>query len=444
LIFSASRFVVVDDKIEHLQAITQAFQALGTPCTGVKFDPADDLNPAHFSGVRCLFLDLHLTGGQIGTDHRGDFARIQTILEDNISPQGGPFVLVMWTQHPHLRDSLTEYLDANLDQDRPHARPLAVMVLAKEQFIRDDAVVAAPALKDAVQTAVSANPQLATLLSWETDVMSAAAQTLADLLKLIPSAQRTSAAFPDALDVILSRLARAAVGRPNVAGNQRTAITNALAPILIDRVLNQAVTEQMSGLWDQAITKFDEEKFPAASPQEAGEINRMLHVAKLGSEVIKPTDWGAVVDMPQQIFQSEELFRNKFEGSIGEILTEEFKVKPEDQQHCRLFLVRVGAACDYAQQNRGPRMYLLGVEIPNTMKRGTPPGSEWKSPIFMRDGIDAAFHLHINARFCLTASRAEAEAWNVKYRLREQLLMMLITFSSNYVARPGIVSLAIK
>lgn len=444
MIFSASRFVVVDDKVEHLQAIAQAFQQLGTPCIGIHFNPAEQLNPAHFRGVRCLFLDLHLTGGQIGTDHKGDFARIQTILEDNIHDRGGPFVLIMWTQHPHLRDELVAYLDANLDIARPHVHPLAILCLAKENFIKDDTVVAAAELRDAVQTAVVSNAQLAALLGWENDVLAAAGDTLAELIKLIPSDQRTDRAFPKALDIILSRLAREAVGRPHVGIDRRAAITTALAPILADRIMNQEVTGEMVELWNQAVTQYDDDKLQAASPNEACGINRMLHVAITGSETIRSTDWGAVVELPTDLWENDVALRRTFDGSRTELLEEEFKLKVADHANCRPCLVRVGAACDYAQKNRGPLTYLLGMEIPISVKRNLAPAAEWKSPAFTIDGAPAPFRLHVNVRFGLSLIANDCEAWKVRYRLREQLLMLLISHSSNYASRPGIVQLPVK
>lgn len=88
MIFSASRFVVVDDRLNHLRAITDTFQRLGTACIGVHYDPAQELNKDHFRGVRCLFMDLHLVDGQASTDERRHYAVIASILEDNICKNG--------------------------------------------------------------------------------------------------------------------------------------------------------------------------------------------------------------------------------------------------------------------------------------------------------------------------------------------------------------------
>jgi len=447
LIFSAPRFVVVDDRDHHLLAITRTFQLLGTPCMGIRYDPAEELKQDHFKGVRCLFMDLHLVDGQASTDQRRHYGLIASILEDNISRNGGPFILVVWTEHEHLSAELRDYLDQNIDAEKPHARPLAVLSLAKEKFINvgDGSIADPEELKQAVHDAVVANPQIAALLGWEADVLLAAGDTLAELLKLVPAAERVSASFPGALDTILSRLAREAVGRPNVEVNHRTAITTALAPILADRVLNQEVSAETAELWKKAVTRHNDDSLKDASNQEAGCVNRMLHVAVPGSETILATDWGAVVELSEDIWNSDDQLRQVFDGTRLELLEEEFKIKAADHERCRPYLVRVGAACDYAQKRRGPLTYLLGLEIPADLKRSaSAPAAEWKSPALVLDGTQSPFRLHVNVRFSLSRPAGACEAWKIRYRLREQLLMLLLSHSNGYTSRPGIVQLPSK
>lgn len=450
--FSAPRFVVVDDKKEHLDAVLQAFQSLGSPCIGLHFDPATTLEKDHFRGVRCLFLDLHLSGGQLGTDHNGDFARIQTILEDNISERGGPFVLIMWTAHPHLRDDLVAYLEKNLDPDRPHARPLVVMTLAKEKFIdgATGVVKNAKDLQTEVTKAVSANPQLAALLGWEVDVLAAAAETLASLVSLVPVDQRTSADFSGALDAVLSRLARESVGLPNVDADHRAAITGALAPILVDRIMNRDVPQATKDLWKTAVTRHADPQLGDASAKEAGQVNRMLHLALPAFEAVRATDWGAVVTWPFPWTDDEVLARMGL--PIAQLLGSQFLVERTDRGRCRARLVRIGAACDYAQSRPGPITYLLGLEIPEDAERKKDGKGQrirlsdavWVSPVFLTPESPDPFRLHIHARFSLSLLPAACATWKSSYRLREQLLMHLIAFESDYGSRPGIVQLPVK
>jgi hypothetical protein len=407
MIFSAPRFVVVDDKEAHLRAILDAFQALGAPGVGIHYKPDCDLDTSHFRGVRALFLDLHLIDGVTKSDNRSQYGQIAAILEQHISPVGGPFILVMWTEHSHLAQELTEYLDASLDKAKPHARPLAVLCLAKETFISAETGVAkAPAkLKKAITDAITSNPQLAALLAWEGDVLVAAGDTLAELVRLVPADKRTSAAFPDALDVILSRLARETVGRPNVSFDHRAAITSALAPILADRILNQgALSGAAAKLWQRAVTHYKDEDPP--SVQEAGSVNRMLHLAMTPAETIRATDWGAVVELPSEIWDSDKRLNSLFDGSRAQLLDDEFKVKSADHSKCRPCLVRVGAACDYAQERRGPLTYFLGIEVPASVKQSQPPKSVWKSPVIALYGSQEPFHMSVNVRFAVNKSPA--------------------------------------
>ncbi|MCW2003095.1 hypothetical protein FHY30_001850 [Xanthomonas arboricola] len=439
----APRFIAVDDKKEHLEAIVSSLQRIGAPCVGVQYDVQNDLDISHFRGVRCLFMDLHLSGGNLKTDHKGDYGRIQQILEDCINPRGGPFILVMWTQHPHLKDELIAYLEKNIHEDRPYARPLAVLSLAKDKYLADldNGVVGdSQALLTAIEESILGNPQLAVLLQWEADVLRAAGATLASLLELVPISSRTNAHYSDALDSLLSRLVIETVGTNHVSGDPRAAITTALAPILSDRVQNQDVTAAETATWGAAVTKHTT-KMPKADPIEAGSINRMLHLAIPGTEKLSATDWGAVVPWPFE--WNDGTLANLTGLNIKDMLCQQFKMRSASMGRCCPVLVRVGAACDYAQANPGPITYLFGLEIPEDAERQDVkiPDAIWVSPVFFRDATKGPYRIRAHIRFPQTHLSTTANAWPVTSRLREQLLMHLINAASTYVARPGIVQI---
>lgn len=487
MIFSAPRFVVMDDKEHHLLAITRTLQILGAPCLGVRYDGTEELEPDYFRGVRCLFMDLHLIDGGASTNHRRHFGNIAAVLENNISASGGPFVLILWTAHPNLDSELRDYLDEKIDGKKPYARPLAVLGLAKEKFINLDAgtITDSEGLRQAVLASVTTNPQIAALLGWEADVMAAASDTLAELLKLVPAAERVSKSYPGVLNTILSRLARETVGRSHVDINPRAAISVALAPILSDRILNQDVPDEEQQIWKKAATRHDDKQLEPASPLEAGKINRMLHMAVPGSEILLPDDWGAVIAWPFPWTDDE---MKRLTGlTIKEMLCEEFRLRSNAIAACKPFLIRLGAACDYAQDNRGPIVFLFGVDIPESAERQKDSrakrievvhaelarlGQEheilrglaadlekaslhdnqikltdavWKSPVFLMPDASEASRLHVHVRFPLTYLPGTCSAWkaNVRCRLREQLLTHLIYAASNHVARPGIVQLPV-
>lgn len=444
MIFAAPRFVVVDDTSEHLDAITAALNKLGTACIGVKYDPETELNASAFSGVRCLFMDLHLLDGSRTSDERRHFSLIGTILEDVISRSGGPFILVLWTRHAHLCAGLRDYLDQNLDATKPHARPLAILPLDKTAFLElqhHGVVKDEGGLRAAVEALVVENPQIAALLGWEMSVLSAAGDTLAELIALVPANDRVSASFPGALDVVLSRLARAAVGKPNVQFDKRAAITGVLSPILSDRVINNSTGGGGQDAWDRAVTQLADDSSP--SDVEAASVNRMLHISTSSAERIRPTDWGAVVKVEDNVWSNREVFKRIFGITRDEFLENEIKLKAADFDKCRPVMVRVGAACDYAQSRSGPLTYLLGIEAPFGLikKNQSRPGAEWASPVMNTPGHPDPFKIYFNVRFARTVTKQVASTWQVKYRFREQLLMMLLHHSTGYTSRPGVIEL---
>ena len=445
--FTPPRFVVIDDKPEHLNAILDVFQTLGAPCQGVTYDPESGVDNRHLAGVRVLFVDLHLTDLAATTDEARHFAIIAGILEDGIKPTSGPFVLVVWTELDHLVTQLTTYLD-ELDPDKPYARPLAVVGLPKRQFINLDSGEPnegrADALRDAVERTVRGQPQLAALVAWETEVQAAAGATLSALVELVPEEARNATSFAGGVDEMLSRLAGEAVGQHHVATDPRAAITSALAPILADRIVNQDVPNATRTVWRQAVTWDGREQLDAA---RAGKVNRMLHVAVPSSETIRPTDWGTVVEFPATWWNDEEI-RNRMGVTRAQLLGNEFKIGRNDRDRCRPRLVRVGAACDHAQNRAGPVLYLFGLEIPSDVQRRPDntdtvrvPASEWSSPTLLLDAGAGPFVLAVNTRYAMSVSPAATEGWNPVYRLREQLLMHLISHASGHMARPGIVQL---
>lgn len=440
------RFAVVDNKEEHLKAILEAFQQLGTPCLGVRYDSEDGLGERRFQNVRVLFLDLHLIDAPATTDENQHYAIIAGILRNNVGPDGGPFVLVVWTEYEDKVEGLRNYLDE--DTDLGLGMPLEVIGLPKNEFI--NVVSGAPLpdnmLLDRVQEAISGNPRLAALLSWEVDVQAAAGETLSELMKLVPDDKRNNGRYDAGLAEVLSQLASAAVGKDHVEDDPRGAFTSAVAPILADRIVNQTSAPEVRTLWTNAIEPGRNGNPRRWQPEEIGRLHRMLHAAVPPAEKVGPIDWGAVVEFPAE-WRNDEQLRDQFGLTARHLLGGEFRLNSQDRNLDRLRLVRIGAACDYAQNRPGPLPYLLGVEIPcdvtlKTDRDGKPlraSASEWTSPALRIDR--EPFRLAVNVRYSLSVAAETASSWTPLYRLREQLLMHLISHASGYLSRPGIIEM---
>lgn len=431
--FTPARFIVVDNEISHLNAIGSVFQTLGIPSIGLHYN-GTQFQKAHFGGVRVLFMDLHLNSGVLGTDEKPHYATIASILEANIGEDGGPYVLVLWTQHPQKAEELAKYLEDAIEE--PHARPLAVIPFDKKEYIALDtgALKDPENMREALKAQVTKNAQIHALLSWEAEVHQAAASTLASLLKLIPAEKRTSKDFSGELDISLSRLATEAVGKKHVEADIRGAINSVFAPLLIDRL------HAMSGLdtqdiWKQAVTQY-KKKLPPLTAEAAGALNQMLHVEVASGP---PDAWGAVVTLPEGWKEAKS--KEMFGASIVEIIEKEFKIDQANIQNCVPVLVRIGAVCDYAQKKRGPIPFILGIERPLGLEQTGLPAAIWTSPTL---GVgNRTFELQTSDRYLTSMPEEALEDISVRYRMREQILMELITHVSNYMARPGKITLRV-
>jgi hypothetical protein len=429
--FIAPRFVAIDDNRAHLDAISAALAAMGTACFNVHFQPETEI-PDCLSGVRCLFIDLHLINSVPATDEKTHFANIASIIEARISDANGPYILIIWTAHPQLRKELEEFLNERLNA----GRPVAILGLEKEKFLNvaSGAVTNATGLRDELIRLMNSAPQLGALLAWETDVLIATGKTLGSLLTLIPEGKRQTTTYAGELDDILSRLACAAVGKNNVEKDPRAALVQALLPILADRISNRWSADGLD-IWKAAITKHGDKADNGGDPADKGRINRMMHLAPVGNEAFGPSDWGSVVEYPYAF--DDAGVRANFGVSLDELF-HEFKIKDEHRPRCSPVMVRIGAVCDVAQRRAGPIPYLFGLKIPEGVQKDKTSPGIWKSPIFTADSNEV-FRLQVHSRLLLSVLEDETRNWTAHSRFREQILMELIAAQAEYTSRPGII-----
>lgn len=434
--FTPSRYIVIDDDRDELRELVDALHQLGAPAIGIHYDAAKGVKPELLAGARVLFLDLHLIGGvQIG-DQKKAFDVIINLLEVGIGPASGPYVVVLWTKHAEQQAEFEAHM---VDRLSPEKRPLAVLHLDKNNYLKPNESVDGARLRDDITKAIAADPRLHALLSWEHDVLAAAGATLSELGALIPPEMRTPALYGDQLDRLLSVLAGAAAGSEHAKGDIRAAVGEALAPLLGDRLRNQRSSEADAELWSRAVTKIDEVK--ELQEGDAARLNTMLHLSLPLNEGIRPTDWGAVVRLPEAALE-EEAMKARFGLTLSALRLSSYPIhRKQDRPHCVPVLVRIGAGCDYAQSRQGPIPFVFGAVVPaNLALREKLSPALIDSPVMDIPGIGAS-RLYVDARYQISLTDKDVGAWEAICRVREQLLMVIAAHCAGYAMRPGIVSI---
>ena len=422
----APRIIVIDDDQKHLEGLAQGLNRLGTSCLPVHFTGELTIEPC--SHVRVIFADLHLSSGTPG-DHAKNFAMIGGLIEESIRPSG-PYFIVLWTMYPNEAPALHKYLAEGL---QGVVKPFTVHPLDKSKHLDAQGEVKNPEeLVQTISRIVAQEPQIGALFNWEERVLDAAAETLSSITAMAASAANDETTG-QGTGRILRNLAIGAVGVKHVKEDRFRAVNDALLPILADHIASLRSRQPDDELWQQAISGADAEL--DLSIDEAAKLNRFLHIAPSN-----PNDdgrkRGIVLPLPEEF--SGEAFEDVFGLTAEKAKERQFLCKkPDDSgdQSCWV-LIQTQASCDYAQKQPGSLPFHLGLCLPDfQVGRDKPPAALWCSPVFEYENSIRA--LHVSARFQVSLSKAMARQATPLFRLREQLLNVLIYQIHDYGARPG-------
>ncbi|EQM75843.1 hypothetical protein L687_02045 [Microbacterium maritypicum MF109] len=329
---------------------------------------------------------------------------------------------------------LQAYLEAKFFIDMPYTRPIAIVPLSKTNYINiGTGHQTAGNLLEDIRTHLSAHPAMSALVQWEAEVYGAASRVLADITSLAAELEAT-APFP----TLLKRLAVEAVGHANASEDPRTSVQAALLPLLQDHLQN---TADASVGWERAFESAVEPA-PALSKQQVGLLNTKLHVTKNDdTRPISPLAWGAVNELEMSLDWNE--FGLVDEDEYREyVVAKNLKIEwAKYKGNVKIAQIRIGAACDYAQKTSGPVPYVLAALVP--VRDGarphelTPKSTGWISPeVDFGSGI---VQLFVEPRFVRVRGETTAAAFKPIGRIKEQLLLELVSAVGHHSSRPGIV-----
>ena len=437
---SSSTIVAIDDRREHVRAITDALALEGLACLGLHYVAETGIPVEYVRHVRVLFLDLHLNDSIVSTDEKRHFGTLVALLEDAVRVDNGPFVLALWTEYPDQAVRLADYIDSAICDENRHIRPVLTTRLSKRDYIdtQSGEIKEPGRLRAEVREVMRGSAPLAALLEWEHSINAAAARTLASMLNAVGVGELPRD-LSEYLDQRLSHLAVSAIGRDNVAGNERFAVAQAFGPLLSDELQAGFSSQADSAdLWASALSYHGARTRGMAGATAAAELNFRVHFSPLTPGASQYDQLGVVRQLPGFIWSSDAWLRGLFGVSKAELLAE-FSVPPGIEGHCRPVAMRIGAACDFAQGKLELPQYALGLELPTGKKSGKLGDALIESPPFLRQGSDRGpLAIRLHARFLFSQPRTGLESWPPLYRAREQLFDVLVRHFSNYRSRLGL------
>jgi hypothetical protein len=471
--FGPIRAVAIDDEPGHLLAITTGLSASGIPCMGYWYDrdthalrPEPD--PSGLPYVRVVFMDLNLE--ELGgiPEPAALCATVMHVLKQIIPANGGPYLLVFWTQVGGEVEEVKTLLYQRLE-GIPF--PIAVAELGKGPFlVREPGQQEFKAalrefysemhnniaeLEKAVKDAVGRDPQLSAVSLWESRASEAAARAVNEICDCARGDAADPLRMAESIQKVLAKIAVAASGDKAAGESPARALDLGMIDILTDQFgasvddagYQDVVGRAIGGTVKGSIAFRDEVRMFAA-------LNTFFHVDTDVSSA-KPGDRGVVISAKP--FKTNDLGFRPFELLEREFLlphqtfpeSEHARIHAlhaEFKQSAEFVLVELGADCDHAQDSARTRRYLLGLEVPVKFfelarypanKKLRSESLQLLGPWNINNGI--TYLLVSCGRYWTWQKKEPPPQGKVKYRLRASVLNKLLHHYSVWSSRPGIV-----
>jgi hypothetical protein len=443
--------IAVDDELDELTAIQNAFFSGGISCLPIHFQydvinnksGIEHINVANFK-PRVVVTDLNLMNGSLGKPM--DLVTPIANLLKKLAIEG-PYLLIFWSG---VTDQVAEVME--LLQNRFGSEltlPLHHSSIDKNQYLQaDDPNI----LKDKVCELINESALLNALLDWEVRVSKAAKATINELFKLTKPepTQNYQEQHKSKLEETLALIGNESIGEKNAKIEPELAIDSGLAPVLQDQ-LNSLSTRPK--LWSAASPalgnniKVNDSKLKIA-------LNSFCHIEEVSKDY--PINCrGVFVSISPKILLNETA-KKTLESNLGldidKIIKEEFlnfKVKDKNLEEVTfettLGFIEISAECDQAQQKTTLHKYVLAALTPLKYedydlydKSRSAHGAIYRIPDISYQGKD--YMLQVSFRYQI-GSLPSRNKWfgEPLLRLKDQVMSDLTFNFAHNISRPGII-----
>ena len=460
------RSVVIDDKPSHLIAIAAGLAGVGIPCMSYWYNRGRSrLVPkpkAPHKYLRLIFCDLNLAALGANPQAEALEAVIEEVLKQIVAPDGGPYVLVFWTE---VAGKVTTVRDLLYQRLQGIPLPIAVLELKKAAFLPKtpakpmdlelamqvmyaDLAKKLPALGKEVLKISSIRPEVNVVTEWESRATEAAAGAVNEIVVQARTDAADETMVGETLKNLLGYIGIAAAGTEPAAAQPARALDAGMGEILIDRFsasvdekkYRKLVADTLGGVIAGPPTFKDGHRVASA-------LNNYFHV-DMNVKGIKGNDRGVVIP------GAKHLLVTKLGMTHAQLLQSEFlhpeKNTPEGQAlyaalpgNAQLVLVEIGADCDHAQPKPRSIRYLVGFEVPKKYKDLLVRKNKTMYPHLHCLGpwlvSGSEMYLIVSTRRFITWQHSRPPSGKVRYRLRTALVNKLLHDYSTWHSRPGVV-----
>jgi hypothetical protein len=438
----SARVIIVDDDESEALPLMKAFAKKGIPYayfrgTNIKELPEEK---DKFKGIRLAVLDMDLVGG--GAIEKTKISALISCLERLLRIDNGPYIALIWTNNPDLRNRFEESIFANSGLPNP----IDIIMLTKAEC-KKEGEFDIGIIENKIENTFRSFSPLKIIQAWEEGNFKAATEVSNTLSNQIPD-EKDPKKWRDAWKLktlnIMHALAKEAMGENLDATSVLMGLYNSLNPLHLDRM--ECFTHDLStSLADDAeeLIKYNED----CGTARKAIINTMLHLAL--------EENGSLVSGNIYRFKSNKVptWGLSYDSLLIDLLHKEHsdgENKKGLYSKCDYVLIEISTSCDHAQKNIRAARFLCGIIVPENEQKKFKPGGDssfiWRiGPLYIKKGdFKGMYYLYFSSRHLVTCSVDEARKMKPFARLRSQALIDLVAWFTRHASRPGLILLKEK
>lgn len=439
---TSARVIVVDNDESEALPIMESLAKKRIPCayfhgTNVKELPEKE---DRFTGIRLAVLDMDLVEG--AGNEKSKISTLIACLERLLRPDNGPYIALIWTNKPYLRDQFERSIFSN--KNLPD--PIDIIMLTKAEC-KKEGKLDIGVIEEKLNESLSSFSPLKLIQTWEGKNFEAATE-VTNILSTFITDEKDPKKWRDGWKAhvlsLMYSLAKEAVGESLDKNTVLSGLYSSLNPLHSDR-MESYISElaALMGAGGEAILECRE----GCDTESKAKINTMLHLALEGGSVYgtgniymfesdKIPTWGLSHDNLLIDLANREEYSNA-------------EKKEKISSECKYILIEISASCDHAQRNIRAARFLSGFIVPeaaqNKLKKPKEKDSSFiwcLGPLFIEKAeLKGIYYLYFSARHLVTCSLDEASAMKPFARLRSQALMDLQSWFARHASRPGLILL---
>lgn len=455
-----NKIIIVDNIPKQLEILGKSFFKNGLGCRTFHYDLQYD---EPLEKVRIAFFDINLTEKAVDANYETDdqllennsavFNDLAIAINQYISKNNGPYVLIFWTANSRIVEAFKLYM-RNPDRGFGNtASPIHVDFIDKTTVVDGDEEQ--EDLSDRVLSLLNDNHKIKFLFDLEENAKNAGESTLDRIYDILPKKDKwgeSKELFED-LDKVLSKIAASTLGFEHAKENPQKAIYEGLLPILNYEFLKSQGTNNWNNITTQLhlAQKVSDIVSPDISVEH--KVNALYHIED--STIDLKHVRGALIEIDRSSQQVLDTFNidniSDWTSKLLAIKTgsvDKEKRKVEIVDNSKLIAIELSAACDFSNRKSRINKYILGV-LTNNVNTDIEKDINLKSRpescyhlggcCFHYNGSN--YHIWLNLNYVFGTKPDDSRLGNTLFILKKEIMDMLGNKYASHISRIGITSL---